>query len=318
MSALQDSQPRLHGWLPASAGHEIYWEEHGAADGLPAVYLHGGPGGGLQRETASLFGPEWRVLLFDQRGCGKSRPHACIEANTTWDLVEDMERLRTMLGIERWLVCGGSWGSTLALAYAQRHPQRVCALVLRGIFLLRQEELDWFYQDGASRLHPDRWDKFIEPIPPAERGSLLEAYCRRLTGPDRSEQLACAASWTHWEMANLSLLPDPQREQLAADPAYALSFALIEAHYFANGGFFRPRDQLLAEAGRLAGIPGIIVHGRMDTVTPLKSAWDLHRAWPAADLRIIEGAGHAISEPGIAAEVAQAIAQCLPAAQAAT
>ena len=253
----------------------------------------------MQRLTAELFDGRWRLLLFDQRGCGRSTPHASLARNTTWDLVADMERLREMLGVSRWLVCGGSWGSSLALAYAQKHPQHVSALVLRGVFMLRPAELSWFYQEGASWLHPDRWERFIEPIPDSERGDLLAAYHRRLTGDDQRQQQLCARAWTAWEMATLSLLPEPERERAAADERYALAFARIEAHYFVNGGFFDPADQLLADAGRLAGIPGTIVHGRMDVVTPLKSAWDLHRAWPGSRLRIIEGAGHAVTEPGI-------------------
>ena len=296
----REPRPRSSGSLAVSGGHSIHWEEYGDRQGRPAVYLHGGPGGGLQRLTAGLFDESWRLLLFDQRGCGRSSPHASLECNTTWDLVADIERLREMLAVDSWLVCGGSWGSTLALAYAQRHPQRVSALVLRGIFMLRPEELAWFYQQGASWLHPDRWERFIEPIPASERGDLLAAYHRRLTGEDRGQQLRCARAWTAWEMATLSLLPDPERERLAEDEKYALAFARIESHYFANGGFFDPPDQLLADAGRLAGIPGTIIHGRMDVVTPLKSAWDLHRAWPGSRLRIIEGAGHAVTETGIA------------------
>ena len=213
-----------------------------------------------------------------------------------------------MLGVDDWLVAGGSWGSTLALAYAQRHPQRTRALVLRGVFMLRPAELAWFYQEGASWLHPDRWEKFVEPIPEAERSDLLAAYHRRLAGDDVAQQLRCARAWTGWEMATLSLLPDSDRESLAEDDDYARAFARIEAHYFVNGGFFDPPDQLLADAGRLAGIPGTIVHGRMDTVTPLKSAWQLHKAWPQSRLRIVEGAGHAVTEPGITAALSEAIA----------
>ncbi|MCY4325399.1 MAG: prolyl aminopeptidase [Betaproteobacteria bacterium] len=298
-------QPRCSGRLAVGDGHEIYWEEFGDPQGPPAVYLHGGPGGGLQRFTAALFDAGWRVLLFDQRGCGQSTPHASLDHNSTWDLVADIERLRQMMEVDKWLVCGGSWGSSLALAYAQRHPQRVTALVLRGVFMLRPAELAWFYQEGANWLYPDLWEQFIDPIPKAEHSDLLAAYYRRLTGDDRAVQLRCARSWSAWELTTLSVLPDRERQRLAEDDKFALAFARIEAHYFANGGFFDPADQLLADAGRLAGIPGTIIHGRMDVVTPLKSAWQLHKAWPASRLRIIEGAGHAVTEPGISDAISQ-------------
>ena len=302
-------QPFTEGMLPVGAGHVLHYELFGNPQGRPAVYLHGGPGGGLMRATAGLFDPDrWQVMLFDQRGCGKSTPHASLEANTTWDLVADMELLRIHLGWDTWLICGGSWGSTLALAYAQKYPQRVSALVLRGIFLCRRAELLWFYQEGANWLAPDKWEAFIAPIPESERDDMLGAYHQRLIGNDEQMQLSCARAWSVWEASMLSMVPDSQREQTFADPRFALAFARIESHYFVNGAFLEPDTQLLDNVAQLADIPGVIIHGRHDQVTPLRNAWDLHQAWPKSRLEIIPDAGHAVTEPGIASALVATIA----------
>jgi proline iminopeptidase len=295
-----DLAPFRTGKLGVGNGHEIYFEESGNPSGQPALFLHGGPGGGSQPSHRRFFDPKhYRIILFDQRGCGRSTPYAELEHNSTWHLVGDIEALRVFLGIEKWLILGGSWGSTLGLAYAQTHPDRVSHLVLRGIFMLRQWEIDWFYQSGADALYPDAFEAYRAPILPAERNDLLQAYHRRLTGDDRAAQLAAAKAWSVWEGTTISLLPDPAREAQFADPDYALAFARIECHYFVNRGFFRQDDQLLADAHRLHNIPGVIIHGRYDVVCPIRSAFDLHHAWPQAEFVIVPDAGHAASEPGI-------------------
>ena len=281
------------GRLRVSALHEIAYEQCGRPDGKPVVFLHGGPGGGTSPSMRRFFDPRrYRVVLFDQRGCGKSTPAAELDENTTWDLVADIERLREHLGVERWMVFGGSWGSTLALAYAQKHPDRVTELVLRGIFLLRRQELDWFYQRGASALYPDLWEAYLEHIPEAERGDMLRAYHRRLTHPDRSVRVAAAKLWAGWEGATSKLLPDPSLRSQYEEDEYALAFARIEAHYFVNGGFLEHEDQLLRDVPRIRHIPAVIVQGRYDVVCPAESAWALHRAWPEADLQITADSGH--------------------------
>lgn len=286
--------------LAVGDGHVIYVEECGNPAGLPVLVVHGGPGGGSNPTMRRYHDPaRYRIILFDQRGCGRSTPHASLIANTTWHLVGDMERIRAHLGIERWHVFGGSWGSTLSLAYAQTHPQRVSSLILRGIFLLRHWEIGWFYQDGCSRIFPDAWKDFERPIPPVERPDMVGAYHKRLTGEDREAQLAAAKAWSRWEGATLSLLPDPGRIARFGADHYAIAFARIECHYFMNQGFFETDDQLLRNAFRLKSIPGVIVHGRYDVCTPVKNAWDLKTAWPEADLEIVEDAGHAMTEPGI-------------------
>ncbi|MDX5360560.1 MAG: prolyl aminopeptidase, partial [Alphaproteobacteria bacterium] len=286
--------PNRSGMLKVSDLHTIYWEESGNPDGKPVVFVHGGPGGGTSPVNRRLFDPAaYRIVLFDQRGCGRSTPHAELRENTTWDLVADMERLREMLGIERWQVFGGSWGSTLALAYAETHPERVSELVLRGIFLLRRAEIQWFYQDGTRWLYPDLFEDYVKPIPEVERGDLVAAFYRRLTDPDPAVQLDAARAWSMWEGATLSLLPDEGRMARFGADRYAIAFARIECHYFVHGGWFRTETQLLDDAYRLKDIPGVIVHGRYDVVTPARNAWDLHRAWPEADLRIVPDAGHA-------------------------
>jgi proline iminopeptidase len=297
-------EPYRSGGLAVGGGHEIYFEECGNPDGLPVLMVHGGPGGGSNPAMRRYHDPRYyRIILFDQRGCGRSTPHASIEANTTWDLVADMESLREELGIERWQLLGGSWGSTLALAYAERHPARVQALILRGVFLMRRSELLWFYQEGCGWVFPEAFEAYRSLIPADERGDMIAAYHRRVTHRDPDIRLAAAKAWSVWEGSTLSLLPDPERVRNFAADAYALAFARIECHYFVNGGFFEVDGQLLRDAGRLRGIPGIIVHGRYDVVTPVKNAWDLKRAWPSADLRIVADAGHAMSEPGIVHEL---------------
>jgi proline iminopeptidase len=292
-------EPYETGFIRVSSVHEIYWETSGNPQGLPVVFVHGGPGGGTLPEYRRFFDPEaYRIVLFDQRGCGKSRPHASLEENTTWHLVDDMETIRRTLGVERWVVFGGSWGSTLALAYAQTHPDRALALVLRGIFLLRPSEIRWFYQEGASFLFPDAWEKYLEPIPPEERHDLVAAYHRRLTSDDAATRRAAARAWSVWEGTTSKLFPDPKLIGHFEEDAFAEAFARIECHYFVNGGFFDPPDQLLRNVDRIRRIPGVIVQGRYDVVCPMVSAWDLHRRWPEAELHVVPDAGHAASEPG--------------------
>jgi proline iminopeptidase len=291
------------GRLRVSPVHELYYEECGNPNGKPVVFLHGGPGGGTNPQMRRFFNPKrYRIVLFDQRGCGRSTPHASLEQNTTWDLVADTERLRETLGIERWQVFGGSWGSTLALAYAQKHPDRVTELVLRGIFLLRRSELDWFYQnsEGAASLFPDLWEQFIEPIPADERYDMMGAYYRRLTSSDAKERNAAARAWSTWEGATSHLRVDPAYVAKFKDAEYAAAFARIECHYFVNGGFLDADDQLLRDVPAIRHIPAVIVQGRYDTVCPMRSAWHLHRAWPEADLVVVPDAGHSAFEPGIA------------------
>jgi proline iminopeptidase len=288
--------------LRVSALHEIYYEESGNPKGMPALFLHGGPGGGTDPSMRQFFDPRrYHIVLFDQRGCGLSRPHAELRENTTWDLIADIEALRTHLSVAQWLVFGGSWGSTLALAYAQRYPERVSALVLRGIFLLRRSELEWFYQDplGAASLFPDFWEEYVAPIPLAERGDMMQAYYRRLTSTDPAVRAAAARAWARWEGAT-SFLRTNARYVAKFDRAeYAAAFARIEAHYFVHQGFLEREDQLLRDVTRIRQIPGVIVQGRYDVVCPLRSAWDLHRAWPEAALQIVPDAGHSAFEPGI-------------------
>ncbi|HEY0316377.1 MAG TPA: prolyl aminopeptidase [Sphingomonas sp.] len=292
-------EPFESGLLQVGDGHQIYWERCGRRGGIPAVFLHGGPGGGCSTAHRRLFDPErYDVLLFDQRGCGRSRPHAELEANTTWHLVADIERLRAMCGHDRWLVFGGSWGSTLALAYAETHPERVSELILRGIFLLRQAEVDWYYQGGAAWLFPDKWEAFLAPIPEAERGDLVAAYHRRLTGEDDAARIACARAWSEWEGSTITLLSNPAMTGGFTEDRFALAFARIENHYFTHKGWL-DEGQLLRDISKLRGIHGTIVQGRYDAATPVRSAWDLHRAWPEAEFHLIPDAGHAYSEPGI-------------------
>ncbi len=291
-------EPYLHGYLDVDSGHQLYYEECGNPDGKPAVFLHGGPGGGCSPSMRCFWDPEkYRIVLFDQRGSGQSKPHASLANNTTWDLVRDIEALRSMLDIDRWQVFGGSWGSTLALAYAEAHPEQVTELVLRGIFMLRQKEIDWFYQHGASEIFPDRWQHYLAPIPEAERGDLLSAYHKRLVSEDVDVRMEAARAWSIWEGTTSTLLPNAA---LAADFAaddHAISLARIECHYFVNHGFMEDM-QLLRDVNRLRDIPAVIVQGRYDVVCPAVSAFELAAAWPEAELKIVPDAGHSAFEPG--------------------
>jgi proline iminopeptidase len=292
-------EPYRSQYLQVSPLHRIYVEECGNPNGKPVVFVHGGPGGGCEPWHRQFFDPKLcRIVLFDQRGCGKSTPYAELRDNTTWDLVADMEKVRETLGIKSWLVFGGSWGSTLGLAYAETHPQRVSALVLRGIFLLRPEEIRWFYQEGCNWIFPDAWEHYLEPIPQSERGDLVAAYHRRLTSENAEVRRDAAKSWSIWEGATSKLLQSEDMIARYGGDSFAEAFARIECHYFVNGGFFRSPNQLLEDVGRLRKIPGVIVQGRYDVVCPMKSAWDLHRAWPEAQLSVIGDAGHAASESG--------------------
>ena len=292
-------EPCASGMLPVSALHTLYYEECGNPQGKPVVFLHGGPGGGINARCRRFFDPAaYRIVLFDQRGCGRSTPYAELAENTTWDLVADIERLREHLGIERWQVFGGSWGSTLALAYAQTHPGRVTELVLRGIFLLRRWELEWFYQQGCDALFPDAWEHYLAAIPEAERGDLISAYHRRLTHADPAVRVAAAHAWSVWEAATSFLYQDRGHIEASAADDFALAFARIESHYFVNAGFLEADGQLLRDVGRIRHVPAVIVQGRYDVVCPLRSAWDLHRDWPEAELQIVPDAGHSAFEPG--------------------
>jgi len=293
-------RPYRSGRLRVSRLHALYFEECGNPKGKPILFLHGGPGAGLDPLYRRYFHPrKWRVVLFDQRGCGRSTPHAELRENTTWDLVADIERLREHAGIDRWVVFGGSWGSTLALAYSETHPERVKGLVLRGIFLLRRKELEWFYQEGASHLFPDAWERYLKPIPPRERRDLMKAYYKRLTSRSRRTRLQAARAWSIWEATTSKLRVDPKLVKKFESRRLAESFARIECHYFVNGGFFRKDGQLLDDVRRLRGIPAVIVQGRYDVVCPMFSAWDLHKAWPEAKLIVVSDAGHSMAEPGI-------------------
>jgi proline iminopeptidase len=278
--------------------HELYMEECGNPGGLPLLFVHGGPGAGCEESHRRFFDPNvYRIILFDQRGAGRSTPHASLESNSTSHLVADMEFIRQYLGIEQWVLFGGSWGSTLSLVYAQTHPERVFGLILRGIFLCRPWEIRWFYQEGADRLFPDRWQEFLAPIPEHERHDLLHAHYRRLTGEDEIARMASAKAWSLWEGYTSTLLPNQHVTDFFGSPRTALSLARIEAHYFVHDSFLEP-DQILRRADRLRDIPGIIVHGRYDVVCPVQNAWELARAWPEARLQIIPDAGHSAFEPG--------------------
>lgn len=303
MTALRTLYPPIEpyetGRLETSDGHSVYWELCGNPNGKPVVFLHGGPGGGCSPEHRRLFDPKrYRILLFDQRGCGRSTPHASLDNNTTWDLVDDIERLRVLTGANRWQVFGGSWGSTLALAYAEAHPDRVTELVLRGIFMVRRWELLWYYQHGASLFFPEKWERTLAILSEDERADVMGAYRRRLTDSDPAVRLEAARRWSLWEGETVHLLPNPGSASFGEEH-FALAFARIENHYFMHAGFFETDDQLLRHADRLRDIPGVIVHGRYDMCCPVQNAWDLSKAWPKGELKIIEGAGHAFDEPGI-------------------
>jgi proline iminopeptidase len=288
-----------HFMLPVGNGHEIYVEECGDPEGVPVVFLHGGPGAGCEAYHRRFFDPEkYRIILFDQRGCGRSMPHAELENNTTQDLIADMEQIRKKLGIHRWVVLGGSWGSTLALAYAEAYPERVFGLILRGIFLCTHEELQWFYQRGASRIFPDYWQDFLAPIPESERDNLLHAYHKRLTGENEIARMGAAKAWSTWEGRTATLSPNELLLNHFTDPFNALSIARIETHYFMHNGFFA-ENQLLNNADKLKNIPGFIIHGRYDMICPLENAYALHQVWTESNLQIIAESGHAASETGI-------------------
>ncbi|KAA2263844.1 prolyl aminopeptidase [Solihabitans fulvus] len=297
-------EPYEQGMLDVGDGNLVYWETSGNPDGRPVVFLHGGPGGGSSPSHRRQFDPAaYRIVVFDQRGCGRSTPHASspeadLGANTTWHLVADLEKLREHLGVERWQVFGGSWGSTLALAYAETHAERVTELVLRGIFTLRQRELRWYYNGGAGFLFPEWWDRFLAPIPEDEQDDLIGAYHRRLGDPDPAVHGPAAVAWSTWEAATVKLVEDPELVAAFAEPSFALAFARIENHYFVNEGWLEP-DQLLRDAHRLVGIPGVIVQGRYDAATPPTTAWALHKAWPGSELIMVPAAGHSYDEPGI-------------------
>jgi proline iminopeptidase len=299
-------RPFHKSYLQVSSLHELYYEQSGNPKGKPVVFLHGGPGAATNPSMRRFFDPKrYRIVLFDQRGCGASRPHAELRENSTWELVADIETLRLHLGIERWMVFGGSWGSTLALAYAQRHPERVSELVLRGIFLLRRSELEWFYQNpqGAASLFPDLWEQYTAAIPLEEHADMMQAYYKRLTSDDPHTRTAAARAWSIWEGATSFLRTNSSYVSKFDDAQYAAAFARIEAHYFVNRGFMDSDDQLLRDVDRMRNIRGVIVQGRYDVVCPMRSAWDLHRAWPQAQLRIVPDAGHSAMEVGITREL---------------
>ena len=280
--------------------HHVYYEQCGNPDGKPAVFLHGGPGGGGSEEVRRFFNPDiYRIIVFDQRGCGRSKPHGCLENNTTWDLVSDIELLRKKLDINKWLVFGGSWGSTLSLAYAQTHPDSVSELVLRGIFLLRKEELQWFYQDGSSRIFPEAWQEFVEIIDESERDDLMGAYHRIFNSDDKAKKLAAAIAWTKWEASTISLSYNPATVEEMSDPEFALAFALIENHYFINKGWFKNENQLIENIDIIRSIPSVIVQGRYDAVCPMKTAWELSEAWPEAEMVVAPSSGHTAFEAEI-------------------
>ncbi|MEM9482466.1 MAG: prolyl aminopeptidase [Cyanobacteria bacterium P01_F01_bin.116] len=300
-------EPYRQGRLSVSELHTLYFEEAGNPEGKPVVFLHGGPGGGMVPFYRQFFDPQlWRIVLFDQRGCGQSTPHAELMGNTTWDLVDDIERLRSNLNIDQWTVFGGSWGSTLALAYAQTHPQRCAGLILRGIFMLRPKEIRWFYQEGASYIFPDAWEQYLAPIPEAERHDLVRAYYQRLTSADPAIRQQAARAWAIWEASTSYLLQNPQTIERFSHDQFADAFARIECHYFTHGGFFDPPDQLLKNIATIRHIPAVIVQGRYDVVCPMTSAWELHRAWPEAELVIVPDAGHSATESGILSALVEA------------
>lgn len=293
-------EPFDEGKLSVSKLHTIHYEQCGNPEGKPVIFLHGGPGGGREPHYRQYFDPQkWRVILFDQRGCGKSTPYAELRENTTWDLVEDIEKLRRHLKVDKWVVFGGSWGSTLALAYSEKHPAVCKGLILRGIFMLRREELLWFYQEGTSKLYPDAWEKYLAPIPEEERGDLMAAYYKRLTSDDEKVRVEAARAWSVWEGSTSKLHQDPKLIEKFDKPQMAVAFARIECHFFVNKGFLECDDQLLRDIGKIRHLPGVIIHGRYDVVCPMKNAWDLHKAWPEAELKIIPCVGHSMTEVGI-------------------
>jgi proline iminopeptidase len=299
-------EPYQTGDLRVSPLHQLYFEQCGNPRGVPVLFVHGGPGGGCEPMQRRFFDPHaYRIVLFDQRGAGRSQPLAELTENTTPHLIADIERLREHLRIDRWLVFGGSWGSTLSLAYAETHPDRVTGLILRGIFLCRPSEIQWFYQSGAHHIFPDLWEQYLAPIPEAERHDLVRAYYRRLTSDDWELQLAAAKAWSTWEAGTSKLLISQELRDRFEQPDFALAFARIECHYFVHDSFLKP-DQLLRDIDQIRHIPGVIIQGRYDVVCPARSAWDLHRAWPEAEFHVVPDAGHSATEPGIAAKLIEA------------
>ena len=293
-------EPYNQGKLKVSQLHAIHYEESGNPQGKPVIFLHGGPGGGITPMYRQYFDPKkWRIVIFDQRGCGQSTPYAELTENTTWDLVADIEKLRTHLKIDKWVVFGGSWGSTLSLAYSQTYPDSCKGLILRGIFMLRQAEIRWFYQEGASFIYPDAWQEYLKPIPPEERQDLLSAYYKRLTSKDKNIRLEAARAWSVWEASTSKLIPSETSIQRFGEDEFAEAFARIECHYFVNKGFLATETQLLDNVDRIRHLPGVIVQGRYDVVCPMITAWELHQAWQEAEFIVIPDAGHSISEPGI-------------------
>jgi proline iminopeptidase len=300
-------EPYNEDYLKVSQLHTIHFEESGNPQGKPVIFLHGGPGGGIDPIYRQYFHPQkWRIVLFDQRGCGKSTPHAELKENTTWDLIKDIEKLREHLGIEKWVVFGGSWGSTLSLAYSQSYPKRCCGLILRGIFLLRQKEILWFYQEGASNIFPEAWQEYLKPIPIEERGDLISAYYQRLTSEDKEIRMEAARAWSIWEGSTSKLFPSENLIQRMGHSQFADAFARIECHYFVNKGFFERENQLLENVDRIRHLPAVIIQGRYDIVCPPISAWELHQAWPEAKFLMIPDAGHSVTEPGIRSALIEA------------
>lgn len=292
-------RPNNRFFLEAGGGHRLFVEESGSPEGIPVIFVHGGPGAGCENYHRCFFDPdEYRIILFDQRGCGRSTPHASLENNTTADLVSDMEAIRKHLEIDRWLVFGGSWGSTLGLVYAETYPQRVLGLVLRGIFLCRPQEIHWFYQEGANRIFPDYWQDFIAPVPESERDNMLQAHYRRLTGDDELARMASAKAWSIWEGRASNLHQVRSVVDFFGSPHTAISLARIEAHYFMNDAFLEP-NQILRDINKIESIPGVIIQGRYDMVCPMESAWALHQAWPQSRMYVVPDAGHSAKEPGI-------------------
>ena len=286
--------------LKVSELHSIFVEESGNHNGKPVIFLHGGPGGGISSTYRQYFNPEkWRIIMFDQRGCGKSTPFAELNENTTWDLVNDIEKIRNHLNIDQWVVFGGSWGSTLSLAYSQKHPNACKGLILRGIFLVRKKEIDWFYQYGASNVFPDRWESFLAPIPESKRNNLLSAYYEILTGDDQEKKIEAAKAWSTWEGSSVRLILDDEFISDFGDAKFAEAFARIECHYFMNNCWLPTENYLIENVDKIRHIPAVIVHGRYDIICPVVQAWDLHKAWPESDLHIIPDAGHSIYEEGI-------------------
>ncbi len=286
--------------LKVSELHTIHVEESGNPNGKPVIFLHGGPGGGIEPVYRQYFYPEkWRIIIFDQRGCGRSTPHAELRENTTWDLVEDIEKIRCHLEIEKWVVFGGSWGSTLTLSYSITHPDRCKGLILRGIFMLRKKEIKWFYQEGCSFIYPDEWEKYLTPIPDSERHNMVKAYYKQLTSEDENIRLNAAKSWARWEASTSKLIQNEKSLHHFDDPKVFEAFSRIECHYFINRGFFETDGWLLNNVEKIRHLPAVIVQGRYDVVCPMVSAWELHRAFPEADFEIVQDAGHSMTEPGI-------------------